>query len=310
MINTVLENQIKEFTKEASRSQRSVSTIEPALIKLFNFPEIIPAYEHMLNFYFGDIRKDGTTPSSFHPLECAFLLNKYKCEPETIAAGLLHDIAEDPFKDKFKVTLNSIITKIINEEEIESEKSKLILLSNPKENEELYHIRHNLFESQSFANDVTNIVELVSDLFHLTKEPYTNYIDDIFRKDKVTETRYRTYIQYLIKNCAEQQDNRSLKVKLADRGNNTKSLYNVNATTIKNTLLKNNIFLEEFEKENNLPIDDCTFNLFRYLEHQIRETIKKPQVENLSPNQRKEFNQYAKESIRIIESIKRNYKLK
>ncbi len=43
----------------------------------------------------GDTRKDGKTPYILHPLEVAQIISTITMDPETVTAGVLHDIVED-----------------------------------------------------------------------------------------------------------------------------------------------------------------------------------------------------------------------
>lgn len=59
-----------------------------------NIKSIIKAYEYSKQKHEGQFRKSGD-PYIQHPLEVAYLLASFHASPETICAGLLHDVLED-----------------------------------------------------------------------------------------------------------------------------------------------------------------------------------------------------------------------
>ena len=80
-----------------------------------NINLIIKAYDVAKSYHEGQFRKSGD-PYIQHPLEVAYILATLKAGPNTICAGLLHDVLEDTDMSKEEMTLefNSEIAEIVD----------------------------------------------------------------------------------------------------------------------------------------------------------------------------------------------------
>ena len=80
-----------------------------------NINLIIKAYDVAKSYHEGQFRKSGD-PYIQHPLEVAYILATLKAGPNTICAGLLHDVLEDTDMSKEEMTseFNSEIAEIVD----------------------------------------------------------------------------------------------------------------------------------------------------------------------------------------------------
>ena len=76
---------------------------------------IIKAYETAKSYHEGQFRKSGD-PYIQHPLEVAYILATINAGPNTICAGLLHDVLEDTemTKDEMIAEFNAEVAEIVD----------------------------------------------------------------------------------------------------------------------------------------------------------------------------------------------------
>ena len=79
-----------------------------------NIKLIVKSYEVAKSYHEGQYRKSGD-PYIQHPLEVAYILGTINAGPNTICAGLLHDVLEDTEMTKEEMTLefNEEIAEIV-----------------------------------------------------------------------------------------------------------------------------------------------------------------------------------------------------
>ena len=80
-----------------------------------NIELITKAYNIAKSYHEGQFRKSGD-PYIQHPLEVAYILATLKAGPNTICAGLLHDVLEDTdmSKEEMSVEFNAEIAEIVD----------------------------------------------------------------------------------------------------------------------------------------------------------------------------------------------------
>ena len=74
--------------------EKLIANVKTYLKEDKNINFITKAYNIALSMHEGQFRKSGD-PYVQHPLEVAYLLSTLQAGPQTIAAGLLHDVLED-----------------------------------------------------------------------------------------------------------------------------------------------------------------------------------------------------------------------
>ena len=80
-----------------------------------NIKLIEKAYEVAKSYHEGQYRKSGD-PYIQHPLEVAYILGTLNAGPNTICAGLLHDVLEDTdmTKEEMAAEFNDEIAEIVD----------------------------------------------------------------------------------------------------------------------------------------------------------------------------------------------------
>lgn len=139
-------------------------------MKLKNFPAIQNAINKATVLHAKQIRKGDGLPYIIHPVGVAFILSQFTDDPDTLIAGLLHDVledvpdytAEDMSRD-FGEKITSIVKEVSEEKDPNEPKEKRLPWKVRKE-KYLAHLEHASEEAMmvSCADKIHNLVSMMS----------------------------------------------------------------------------------------------------------------------------------------------------
>ncbi len=95
--------------------EKLITNVKTYLKEEKNINFITKAYNIALKMHEGQMRKSGD-PYVQHPLEVAYLLSTLQAGPQTIAAGLLHDVLEDTMmsREEMILEMGEDVTNIVD----------------------------------------------------------------------------------------------------------------------------------------------------------------------------------------------------
>ena len=98
--------------------EKLITNVKTYLKEEKNINFITKAYNIALKMHEGQMRKSGD-PYVQHPLEVAYLLSTLQAGPQTIAAGLLHDVLEDTMmsREEMILEMGEDVTNIVDGEQ-------------------------------------------------------------------------------------------------------------------------------------------------------------------------------------------------
>lgn len=144
---------------EANKTLEDIIELAKTYLKESSIDIIVQAYNVAFVMHEGQLRKSGD-PYIQHPLEVAYILTSLHCGPNTVAAGLLHDVLEDTSmtKDEMSQKFNKEIAEIVDGV---TKISKLKYMTKEKA---LAHNHEKLLISM--AKDVRVIIVKIADRLH------------------------------------------------------------------------------------------------------------------------------------------------
>jgi len=165
---TGIEDKVEELKKRAEKVY-GVESVE-IILKAFNYAE--KAHQ-------GQKRSSGE-PYIIHPLEVALILLELGLDPDTIAAGLLHDVVEDTgsalqeVEDEFGPEIAKLVDGVTKLSRLEYK---------TKEEQQVENLRKMFV---AMAKDIRVIIIKLSDRLHNLRT--LEYVDEEKQREKAYET--------------------------------------------------------------------------------------------------------------------------